>query len=480
VDTHNYLGIYFSSKTAMVVCLNPQSKMVVDCFSVSVPEQEQASPQLLASLIAKGCTERKLNFSEVAVALDCAMFMQHSVHSEFSDPRRIAATIRFDTEDALATDITDIALAFEIVSTGQDGSELTVFTSQRKVLSEVLLSLQQNNFDPVSIEPDVNCLSRFVNSKLSSPEIRRPGTMFGLLSRSNGYLIIPPASVGTTEQKASMLRTFILGRAQDRTQLLTREVLMNTAIAGSDEPISHLEVYDSSGTIDYAKLNERLSIEARGIDWLDVSGADSSVDAVNFAIAYGAALTHSEKGHCVNFRDDFSPFQGKKMKLQKALRFTAISVTILLMAIGIYFQMQLFGKNKVRKKLRANFAKDYSVVMLGQKMPRDAEAVRKLRSELGRIKDAKKGLTSINGEKSISSKLTLVLAAFVKCAEQTNLNIKSISITARDIIIIGDTSSRQNTREFFEAIRNNGLEILRESWDIKGGRDSFNITVKPK
>ncbi|MGD2094402.1 MAG: hypothetical protein PVH77_05275, partial [Phycisphaerales bacterium] len=165
VDTHNYLGIYFSSETAMVVCLNPQSKMVVDCFSVSVPEQEQASPQMLANLIAKGCTERKLSFSEVAVALDCAMFMQHSVHSEFSDPRRIAATIRFDTEDALATDIADIALAFEITSAGQDGSELTVFTSQRKVLSEILLSLQQNNFDPVSIEPDVNCLRRFVSSK---------------------------------------------------------------------------------------------------------------------------------------------------------------------------------------------------------------------------------------------------------------------------------------------------------------------------
>jgi hypothetical protein len=346
------------------------------------------------------------------------------------------------------------------------------------VLSEILLSLQQNNFDPVSIEPDVNCLSRFVSSKLSSPEIRRSGTMFGLLSRSNGYLIIP--STGTTERKTSMLRTFILGQAQDRTQLLTREVLMNTALAGSDEPISHLEVYDSSGTIDYAKLNERLTIEARGIDRLDASGADSNVDAVNFAIAYGAALTHSEKGHCVNFRDDFSPFQGKKMKLQKALRFTAISVTVLLMAIGIYFQMQLFGKNKVRKKIRANFAKDYSVVMLGQKMPSDAEALRKLRSELGRIRDAKKGLTNINGEKSISSKLTLVLAAFVKCAEQTNLNIKSLSITARDIIIIGDTSGRQNTRKFFEAIRNNGLEILRESYDIKGGRDSFNITVVPK
>ncbi len=480
MDTQNNLGIYINGDTAIVVCLNPQSRKVVDCFAVSVTEQEQAGSQALANLIAKGCAERKLGFSGAAVALDCARFMQHSVHSEFSDPKRIAATIRFDTEDALATDITDVALAFEITSASQEGSELTVFTAQRKVLSEILFSLQQNNLDPVAIEPDVNCLLRFICSKLSSPESRRPGTLFGLLSRRNGYLIIPPGSAGAGAQKSSTLRTFLLGRAQDRAQLLAREVLMSTALAGSDEPMRNLEVFDSSGTIDCTQLSEKLSIEARGIDWLSAPGTDSRVDPVDFAIACGAALTNLERGHRVNFRDDFNPFQGKKAKTQKALKFAAISVTVLLIAVGIYFQTKLFGINKDRKTLRSKFAKDYSAVMLSQELPDDAEAVRKLRTELGRIRDARKGLTTIKGEKSISSKLTLVLAAFNKCAEQTSLNIKSLSITARDVIIIGDTSSRQNTRKFFEAVRNNDLEILRESYELKGGRDSFNITVMPK
>ena len=486
MEPQNYLGIYISRDTATVVCLALIGRhgKVLGCFSVSVKEQEQASPQALASLIAQGCTERNLGFSEVSVALDCAMFMQHSVHSEFNDLKQIAATVRSDTEEALATDIANIALAFEITSSGQAGSESTVFTAQRKILSEVLLSLQQYNLDPVTIEPDVNCLSRSIAAKASSAESQQAGTLFGILSHRNGYLIAPSVSTGGGSQKAPTTRTFLLGPTQDRGALLAREVLVTTALVRGGEPINCLKVFDSAGAMDHRQLSEKLSIETDGVDWLAAEAESRTTadcaDAVDFAIAYGAALTHLEKGRHVNFRDDFNPFQGKKIKLQKALKIAAICVTVLLITIGLHYQIQLFKENKVRRALSAKFAKDYSAVMLVPKPSDKAGALRKLGSEKRRLEEAKKGLITIKGEKSISSKLTLVLTAFNKCAKQTNLNIKSVTFTARDIIITGDTSSRQNTQKFFNAVRNNGLEILRPSYGSKGGRDGFSITVVPK
>jgi len=411
--------------------------------------------------------------------------MQHSVHSEFNDPKQIAATIRFDTEEALATDITNVALAFEIASTGQAGSELTVFTAQQKILSEVLLSLQQHNLDPVTIEPDINCLSRFIYRKAPSAQSQQPGTLFGILSRRNGYLIVPPVSTGAGGQKASTVRTFLLGPAQDRGELLAREVLVTTALVGGGEPMNRLEVFDSDATVNHQQLSEKLSIEADGIDWLGAAGTESQTppdcaDPVEFAIAYGAALTHLEKGYRVNFRDDFSPFQGKKIKLQKALKFAAISVTVLLIAVGLYFQTQLFRANKYRKMFHDSLAEDYFAVMLGQELPDNTtSALRKLGSELRSIEAKKKGLTTIKGEESISSKLKLVLEAFNKCAKQTNLNIKSVTVTATDIIIMGDTSSQPSTQKFFEAVRNNDLEISKVSFELKGGRHGFSIIVEP-
>ena len=487
MESQNYLGIYLSRDTATVVCLNLLGRIgkVLGSFSVSVEENEQANMQALVDLIAQGCAQRRWSYSEVSVALDCAIFMQHGVHSEFGDRKQIAATIRFDTEEALATDITNIALAFEITSAGQEGSELTVFTAQRKILSELLESLQAHNLDPVNIEPDVSCLSRFIYRKKPSAESHQPGTLFGILSRRNGYLIIPPISAGPESQKASTVRTFLVGPTQNRGELLSREVLVTTALVKSGEPINYLKVFDSAGTVNHQQLGEKLGIESDGIGLLDEAGAekqiqDDSFETVDYAIAYGAALAHSEKGHRVNFRDDFSPFQGKKLKMQQALKFAAISVTVLLIAVGLFFQAKLMSRNKDNRKLNAKFAENYTSVMLGQKPADIKSAVKKLGTEKRRLEEAKKGLFTIKGEQSISSKLTLVLTAFNKCAAQTNLNIKSITIAAKDIIVTGDTSSRQNTLKLFDTLRNNGLDVLRHNFDIKGTRDNFNITLSPK
>ena len=197
----NYLGIYLSKDTATVVCLSGRS--VLGCFSVTIEEKEEQKPQALVRLITEGCAKRGLKFSDVAVALDCSMFMQHNVRSKFNDPKQIAATIRFDAEEVLGMDITDLAIAFKVTSSNQASSSLTVFTAQKKQLSDILISLQSNNIDPITIEPDVNCLSRFILQKVSlSPDLH---SLFCILSESSGYFIAFAES-----QETSAMRTFLV------------------------------------------------------------------------------------------------------------------------------------------------------------------------------------------------------------------------------------------------------------------------------
>jgi hypothetical protein len=489
VESQNYLGIYISRNTATAVCLGPQKKdgNVLKYFSVSVEGQEQTDMHALAGLIAQGCAERELKFSEITVALDCAMFMQHSVHSEFKDPKQIADTVRFDTEEALATDITNIAVAFEIASSDQNGSQLTVFTSERKVLLEVLDALQQYNLDPVNIEPDVNCLSRFICRHVTSAGSEQTEALYGLLSHRNGYLIVPPAATDEDSRRASIVRTFLVGATQDRAKLLQREVLITTALVEGAGPINYFQVFDSAGAVESNQLGEKLGMETGVIDLRSIAETKlcpeaECADPIDFGIAYGAALAFSEKGRSVDFREDFSPFQGKKLRLQKTLKAAAISVTILLVAVGLYFHTQLFSVNRSKNNIRSRFAKDYAEVTLEQLSVdlKIKDAVRELGKLLRRIEGEKKGL--ITDEKSISSNLTLLLTAFNKCAAQTNLNIDTITVTTatKNIMITGDTSGRQNTLKFFEVLGKNGLENLKFNFSLKGGRDNFNITVVPK
>jgi len=480
VEPQNRLGIYLSKNTATVVCLGLEGGdyKVFDCFSVSAEQRQERKLEALAGLVAKRCAEKELHFSEVAVALDCAMFTQHNVHSEFNDPKQIAATVRFDTEEALAMDISDVAIAFKTTSSNQTGSQLVVFTAQRKILSDLLVALQRNNIDPATVEPDVNCLSRFVQQNILSPEDSHP--LFCMLSRRSGYFIAFAKSKETLA-----VRTFLINAAQDRTELLAAETPVTMALVGTDEPIDCLKVFDSAGSVNYRQLSEKLGIEAASVDLTASAGAGPQTlsdcdDAVDFAIAYGAALAHLEKEKNINFRSDFMPYQGKKIRLQKALKFAGISVTVLMLAVGLYAQAKLLQKNNYRARLQEKFEKQYSAVMFGKKMPAKLDPVKKLKGELRRIKDVKSGQLSITGEESISTKLTLVFEAFNKCAKQTNLNIDSISITSKSITITGNTSNRKNTLVLRKELEKTKLGNLQEHLEPKGRRDNFRITIVPK
>jgi hypothetical protein len=481
VKGHDYLGIYLSKDSATVVCLGSEggSNKVLGCFTVNVEEQEEQKQQALSRLIREGCAERLPNYMdcEVAVALDCSIFMQHNVHSEFTDPKRIAATVRYDAEEALAMDIGDLAIAFKVTSSGESGSALTVFTARRKMLSDVLVALQSNNIDPVAIEPDINCLSRFILQNVSLPEDSR--ALFCLLSDTSGYFIGFAKS-----QETSAARTFLLRPAQGREELLVREVPV-TASLGGGEAIDCIRVFDASGSVNDQRLSERLDIDVGYSDLaacadVDAEALSDCAGPVDFAIAYGAALSGLDKARSVNFRNDFMPYQGGKVRLQKAIKFLGISAAVLMLAVGLYFQLQLWQRNKYRNQLWKKFEKEYAAVMFGKKPPLKSNPVAKLASELRRIQDVKSGQLSVTGGESISAKLTLVLGAFNKCAAGTNLNVESINITATTISITGDTSNRKDTLKLFETMEQNGLDVLTQRLDAKGGRDNFHITVAPK
>lgn len=481
MESQNRLGIYLRKDRATVVCLAPQGRdrRLLGCFSISTDDRVEQSQQMLADRIARECAERGIKFGEAAVALDCALFMQHRVHSDFGDHKKIAATIRFDTEEALATDVSDMAVAFRIASNGDGGATLDVFTVQRSVLSDVLLSLQSNGIDPVTVDPDVCCLSRFLGEYGRTQESRTSGTLYALLSDSRGYLI----GRASNSDNALTMRAFPIGAAQDRTALLTREALVTTALAETAGPMERMCVSDASGRLDTRNLGQKVGLLVDGCDVTGMIGVESSQvaecpDRVDFAIAYGAALTGPSKDASINFRNDHMPYLGKKMRVQKAVRFLSISVAILLLAVGIYFHSQLMRVNRQREALREKLEPDYLAVMLNKRKlpPKMADAAKDVEGELRRVKRGRAGEWT---EASVPARLAQVLQALNSCARQTGLNIKSITIS-NNIIINGDTSNRPNLVTVFDAFEKAGLPVGPSGASDKDGRCTFTVTLEPR
>jgi hypothetical protein len=481
MESRSYLGIYIREDRATVACLASQGRedKLVGAFSVDIQGQDRPSLQALADGIAQQCAERRLKAGTAVVALDCALFMQHAVHSDFSDHKKIAATIRFDTEEALATDVSDMAVAFRLISSDESGARLDVFTTERSVLSDILMSLQSNGVDPVAVVPDVCCLSRYISRGKNDMETDPAGTVYALLSESRGYLLGTPNAEG-----GSLIRAFPVAPSQDRKALLARETLVTTALAGTGNSTRVLSVLDTQDAAMARDLAERVPVDVVDCDLASMRGVATGelaegLDLVDVAIAYGAALPESEKDKGINFRNDHMPYLGKKVRLQKAVRFLSVSLTILFLAAGVYAHTQLMTVKRYQSTLRGKLEPDYLAVMPGaDKLPsRMGAVVQRLKGVLRRLEAEQGGQVD---PKSISAKLTLVLKALNSCAAQTDLHIDVITLTAQSIQINGDTSSRRNTLKVFDAMGKAGLTLQKPGYSEKGGRDTFTASAEPK
>lgn len=483
MESQNRIGIYLRKDRATVVCLASQGrdKKLVDCFSVGPDDAADSSWQGLADQIAAQCKARHLKFTEASVALDCALFMQHRVHSDFADHRKIAATVRFDTEEALATDVSDMAVAFRIVSSAGDGATLDVFTAQRSVLTDILLSLQSNGIDPTAVDPDVYCLSRYLDAYGRSGDGQASGRLYALLSDSRGYLV----GMSANADNASTLRAFLVGPAQDRTALLAREALVTAALAEASGRLGSMCVSDASDRLDSAGLSQKVAVPVEPCDPTEVAGFEPGqvadcANGVDLAVAYGAALDPSQKDATASFRNDHMPYLGKTLRVQKAVRFLSISLAILFLAVGVYFQAQLFRVNRQRAALRDKLEPDYLAVMLNKKkLPAGMkEAVRDVEGELRRVKRGMGG--EWTDQTSVGAKLTQVLQALNACAKQTDLNVNSITI-GNSIIVNGDTSGRSQQRAVVDALDQAGLKAAGPAGvQVKNGRVVFTVSVEPK
>ncbi|GAI95176.1 unnamed protein product, partial [marine sediment metagenome] len=263
--------------------------------------------------------------------------------------------------------------------------------------------------------------------------------------------------------------------AQDRNDLLTRQITLTTAAIEDDRQPTSIKIYDSSNNVDPQLLSQRLGFQIENIDLTALISVEPNAlsdcsDKVAFAAAAGAAISLTDKTPVVDFRAVFSPFEGKKQKIQQNVKVVGICAAICLLAFGAYFQKKLINANIPRKQRRTVFEKDYIAVLPGSKeLPdRFSEALRRLNKEKDRLERYEKGRIDAEGEKTISAKLTMTLEAFNKCAKKTNLQIDSVNITSKYIRLTGSTSNYQNTMELRKALVESNLNILQDELFPKG------------
>jgi hypothetical protein len=478
VQQQNCLGIYLAknSATAVLTAEQVDKTEMLDCFTVSTDPDQESNPAALAPLIAQKLAQKDHSLMQVYLTIDCAMYAQHSLHSEFTDYKQIAGTIKFDAEEIVTTDATQLAVAFQITNANENGSDITIFTADRQLLTNILTDFQTVGLDPILIEPDIVCLARFLrqNIKLTPQQT----TLFAILAQKSCYIIIPHS-----DRYTPLVRSFLIAPGQNITQILARQIPITIASQNFNQPLTDLLLAGDTHSIDPENLTKTTGLKTQIADIAQILGADPAPlekcpSIAHPAIACGAATAETAKTTKADFREDFAPYQGRKRIMQKALRVLSVSLTILLIAVGAHFQLQVLKNKNYTKRLEKRAAADYSDAMYGRNPPAREPIVSKLQLELLNAKKIQAGLGP-GDDNSPPAKLTFILEAVNNVPKNVDLKITDISITQKTMRITGDTNSRQSTLELFNAVKKHPkLKKSHENLSQKGNRDTFIINLE--
>ena len=469
------LGLYLARGRALAVWLSDNDQGTIARVLDVVPT-EGDSAQTVALEAVRKIRQQAGVVEQMFVALESSYYTQYSLHSEFSDARQVESTIKFDAEEAAATDAMNLAVTFTITGALPTGSEVMAFSADRQTVTDILLDVQEGGLDPVMMEPDAVCLSRAMEHLLRISE--HPETLFVLAAEHNCYFVQP--GIGGY---APRLRSFLLGSLPQRTAALTREILQ--AVSGGDAktPRKKVGFVHAPDGVDRQLLAERTGLEIRVESIHDKLRSDIPlekalpVDAL--LIAAGAALASVGKGQAADFRRDFMPYQGKRKIMEASVRLVCISLSVLFLAVGLFFQSRIWRTHGYIAEVKENLAEEYRGAMYGASPP-TAEAINsRLRRTLVNVKRVQDGLGP-GDDKSVPAKLTFLLEAINTSPPTVDVIIQQIAITERSMRVKGDTNSRRSTLAMFEAIKNHPrLRFGQERMAMVGNRDTFEFTVEP-
>jgi len=484
LEQNKYLGIYIAAEKATVVLTAKTAGGVeiLDYFCVEPETEGQGQQQEqgrkfsftpIAAKIAAICTEKQFVFSDVAVAVDCRLYRQQKLHSEFQDYRQIAQTVRFDAEEALAVDAAQTAIAFEVIGKQLSGSEVAAFAAGAEVMSEIITALQNNKLDPVIIEPDSICLRRIV-------EDVSKGAIVAAVSQTRCFLICSPGA-----DSRAFVRSFLTSPAQNKTALFAREITLTMTAFSADRRAETIKIYDTTGQVDFKTLGEQTAMTVEALDLtakVALQPKEDSKDSeyLEMVIAAGATAGLAGKTEKVDFRAEFMPYQGKKIAFEKTIKIISMSLFLLFVVLGVLLQMSYYRTNKDRGRVEEQFKKEYIIAMPGAKFPKSKEAVRKLKSEINRIRDVKSGLLSASGEDSVEAKLTFLFEALNSVPTNVDIEIEKIAITTKTMNITGSTNSGGYLQLFGAIDKHSKLTRGQSSYQSKDGRDNFRLTIELK
>ena len=463
------LGIHYSSSglTAALVRQDRQHPQKAAVFKVAASQEtgdgEVSSllEQLARQLDANNCRR-----APVALALAGAMYHSQFHHSEFSDPRQIRQTLRFDVEEDFSADAENLTLCFQQVPSPGAGTDLVVYTLNKEKILSVLSCFEKAGLDALVAQPDITAWVHYLKAHPNLPQGQpllavawSAGTLYTLVLDKNLQPLLTRTCLCTTSAYAHE----ILAGELRRTLLLLPNALVP----------QHLLYHGGGFTQEQiTQLQRQTNLKFISLDEGDAAAA----------FAAGAAISFLRGSSTADFRADGMAPRTVVAAQRKALYGLSVAAGVLFCSLMVVFNAYAGHYQRVSDDSIERMEKAYRDTHAGQKSPSGTNISRQLKTQLRQMNSESRIQTDRIQPGSASHALMLLLQALNTLPYDFDLQIKSLLVANDSVTMRGSVSDLERQIELDARIRAHP-QLKVENWDstlVQQGdttRRNFNTSL---
>jgi len=461
------LGVYYHANGATAVRVLKDNAGNVELGDVMRVDGDDIAVQL------SGMLPSQSGVLPVALALGGMKYQTYFYHSEFLDRNKIDETLRFDIEEEIAIDAEAISLCYEMRHSESEGSELTIHTTDRNELGELLSVFEHAELDALVVQPDIVSweyyLREFANLENGSL----------VVAWSKGVLYL---AVLDQLGRALVTRTILCDSSDAVDDILSMELGRSLALADEAALPSVLWYHQ-------ADLNEALLAKISLEFGLEVKPLEQSDAGVAFAI--GAALAYFADGDAADFcADSLTPATVKKIRKYGIFGLAAV-VSLLAIVFGFIMHIRAGRYEQVHQSGREQIAQMWHKAFPDKKDDTSTEQKLKNLRTLYRSasKRASGGKETQAATQSAAYTLMLVLDALDTLPEKFDLVITQLATGPGETTLTGSLAGLAE-KEKLDSVFNEDEQLEIVKWDVrppsagkkgaKGTRRTFNVTLRVK
>ena len=449
------LGIHVGADrlTAVLIDKDLGSGRIDSSFSLQLDCQEgQDTGALIRTLGLQVPRQRKR--MAVALAVQGRLYQTQFHHSEFTDRRQIAQTLRFDIEEDFADDSESAALCYQHTAAARAGTDLIVYRADRKQLVELFEQLERVQLDALVAAPDVAAWLGYLRHSRSLPA-RRPAVALANCAGMIHVLLLD------SNHQPLLTRGFVNASPGQAEALIKRELARCFAAIPAEQRPGTL-VYHPAGFEEglVRRIAEDSSLELCELDEPDPAKA----------FAMGSAIGYLNGQTDADFRLDALPPQSLVTAKRRALYSLSAAASLLLLILVIVFNAHAGRSERIAEKAEAMVVKNWrDTHNQSEKLPRTVQQMNREIKNLWKQLDGQGQFRSTdNLPDSVEPILTAVFEAIDRLGKDFDLRLKSLRASAETATIAGAMRSMRDYNTFQDAVRQD-VRLFTETWYVKQG-----------